>query len=289
MPKPATKRHKANRRSRHDQLAPSPTPTNQYLLFACILLVVLVAWQWASSSSEDRVHKSAPLDLFAARAQMQREMIAKKATDKFGSSQFHENPRAASNNVPEGPSTAADDAEPKRFGVGASVYARLQHGWTAATVLENDNNQDAYKLQLKDGEAVYAPMDTDTYVRQTLTSLDEESTATEELVSKEQTKFELLIVKGIQTLAKDQFKEASVAFREATTIRPDAGQAQFQLGTCLYELAKAAQAAEQDGSEFSDEALLAFEAAANHISPEEGATDAQATQVSALYNAGALT
>jgi len=288
MPKPTAKRHKANRRSRHDQLAPSPTPINQYLLFACILLVVLVAWQWASSSSEDRVHKSAPLDLFAARAQMQREMIAKKTTHKFGSSQIHENPGAASNNVPEGPSTAADDAEPKRFQVGASVYARLQHGWTAATVLENDNNQDAYKLQLKDGDAVYAPMDTDAYVRQTLTSLDD-GTATEEPVSEEQTKFELLIVQGIQTLAEDKFKEASVAFREATTIRPDAGQAQFQLGTCLYELAKQAVSAEQDGSEFSDEALRAFEAAANHISPEEGATDAQATQVSALYNAGTLT
>ena len=73
--------------------------------------------------------------------------------------------------VPEAEPAVADvthNAEPKRFKVGSSVYARLQHGWVAAIVLETDNVKDAYKLEVKDGssEVVYAPIDTDAYVRQ---------------------------------------------------------------------------------------------------------------------------
>ena len=54
-----------------------------------------------------------------------------------------------------------------RFGVGEAVYARLDQDWVAAIVVENDDDDSVYKLQVGQ-EMYYASSDTDNLVQHSL-------------------------------------------------------------------------------------------------------------------------
>jgi len=59
-----------------------------------------------------------------------------------------------------------DETKPLRFQVGSKVKANVSQGWTKGKVIKVWDEGNAYRVRLKDNTEVWAPIDSDDYIRQ---------------------------------------------------------------------------------------------------------------------------